>query len=664
MANSGGRRRLPQKVACLAKQKKTELSDIFYRYRAGFNHIAAIAIVSSRGYVLEINEKFTSLYGYARSEVVGRPISIIRSPATPRSVHASMWQAVIAGQLWSSELQNCRKDGQLIHVRAIIAPAESGDGALLVTYQDISAEVAGRKILAAHQREEMKQGLIADTLHNIGNLQHSVVTASTSLVRDSASLLKACEMGKQQLAKEGCADKRLMMAERIIDLLYLQIDKFAQVAARGNKTVLRINDVLDSFRSTQRNIRVIDSVTPSAVLRDALDTYLSRAKDIGISLSVKEIAPEVAEMEVQWPMGQLSQIIQNLMKNAGEAIQHHKATKAPDLRGLIELGVTLEEDYVAISITDNGGGFNVDKQDLFRHGFSTKEKGLGLGLHNAARLVQSMGGHLHPSVTGEEGVNRGSIFKIYLPKRVSEKMETDWSRSAENVDEQRRSSMPNLTRIERTEKLIRVCRSIPSITDYEEVLNLIVSSAHELTNADGVTIYQLNSDGTALQFSVTRNISMFTTFARKTHLHPAFADIPLQDDGGNPYTKSVAAYVANNMETVVIDNVNNDHRFDFSTLRRIDDATGYETKSILTMPIVSKNKLVGVLQLINAVDRMSGRICPFVPEDLDMLQVLTLHASEALIQKEGESAERRDVVAEQKVQPEKLSGLDAPQVGQ
>ncbi|MCR4431661.1 MAG: sensor histidine kinase [Tepidanaerobacteraceae bacterium] len=102
-------------------------------------------------------------------------------------------------------------------------------------------------------------------------------------------------------------------------------------------------------------------------------------------------------------------IINNLVSNALDAVENRK--------GLIRIRVCMNDDWLNISVTDNGRGINPkDLPYIFEPGFSTKfyEDGsisTGLGLTHVKNLAEDIGGSI--SVESIEG--KGSIFKVSLP---------------------------------------------------------------------------------------------------------------------------------------------------------------------------------------------------------------------------------------------------------
>jgi signal transduction histidine kinase len=87
-----------------------------------------------------------------------------------------------------------------------------------------------------------------------------------------------------------------------------------------------------------------------------------------------------------------------------------------------------------------------------------------------------------------------------------------------------------------------------------------------------------------------------------------------------PLEGSIAGWIVNNRQTVRLTNAHNDPRF-FSI---VEQTTGYSTKSILGIPLVTKNKIVGVLEALN---KPKGK---FTDTDESMLLVLGAQAAVAI----------------------------------
>jgi HD-GYP domain-containing protein (c-di-GMP phosphodiesterase class II) len=76
-----------------------------------------------------------------------------------------------------------------------------------------------------------------------------------------------------------------------------------------------------------------------------------------------------------------------------------------------------------------------------------------------------------------------------------------------------------------------------------------------------------------------------------------------------PKTKGIAGWAVQSGEYVIVNDVKNDKRFS----PQIDSLTGYETNSMLCVPLKVKGKVIGVLELINKI------LGTFTPEDAETI---------------------------------------------
>jgi len=126
--------------------------------------------------------------------------------------------------------------------------------------------------------------------------------------------------------------------------------------------------------------------------------------------------------------------------------------------------------------------------------------------------------------------------------------------------------------------VIQIGFIINSTVDLVDVLSLIMKYANIVTEAKASTLMLLDEKTGELVFSV-----------------PTGPDADRLKDARIPPGKGVAGWVAQNQQHVLIKDVSNDPRF----YNKIDDLTGNRTKSLLCVPMRSKRKLIGVLEVIN-----------------------------------------------------------------
>lgn len=99
-------------------------------------------------------------------------------------------------------------------------------------------------------------------------------------------------------------------------------------------------------------------------------------------------------------------VIENLCKNAIDAMNG---------QGTITLSVQETGEYVIIEVQDTGRGIPKSKyKEVFTPGFTTKERGWGLGLSLAKRIVEEY--HKGRIYVKHSELNKGTIFRIELKK--------------------------------------------------------------------------------------------------------------------------------------------------------------------------------------------------------------------------------------------------------
>jgi len=82
-----------------------------------------ILITDPRGTILEVNDAFTRITGYTREEVQGHNTRILQSGLQSEDFYQSMWDCLIRDGLWSGEIWNRRKGGdiypEMLNIHAI-----------------------------------------------------------------------------------------------------------------------------------------------------------------------------------------------------------------------------------------------------------------------------------------------------------------------------------------------------------------------------------------------------------------------------------------------------------------------------------------------------------------------------------------------------------------
>lgn len=180
------------------------------------------------------------------------------------------------------------------------------------------------------------------------------------------------------------------------------------------------------------------------------------------------------------------------------------------------------------------------------------------------------------------------------------------------------------------ERLNAIGVALSSEHDNSRLLETILLGAKELTNADGGTLYTVTEDS-KLKFEIMRTQSLGIAMGGTTDMPIPFSPLPLYLEDNKPNLNMVAAYSVVNAMTVNISDAYLADGFDFSGTRKFDEKTGYRSKSFLTVPMKNhENEIIGVLQLINAIDPKSKEIVAFTEAHQRLVESLASQAAVAL----------------------------------
>ena len=167
------------------------------------------------------------------------------------------------------------------------------------------------------------------------------------------------------------------------------------------------------------------------------------------------------------------------------------------------------------------------------------------------------------------------------------------------------------------QQITQIEKQLNEIKDVDILLENILNVACEIVNADAGSIYSFDEEESTLSIKYSVN----KTFQKK--LSPG-EKLPYSFFTFHASVNMIAGYCALNKVVVNIPDVYSMSEYldDTHTMRRpytfnrnTDDATGYHTKSMLTLPLTMTNgKVLGVLQIINAQDH-DGNIIPFSKDD-------------------------------------------------
>ena len=159
-------------------------------------------------------------------------------------------------------------------------------------------------------------------------------------------------------------------------------------------------------------------------------------------------------------------------------------------------------------------------------------------------------------------------------------------------------------RVARLERLIEISRSLNSTLSLRPLLHRIVVTAQQLTQTEAASILLVDRRSGQLHFKTA-------TGARGYRMESIIV----------PMDRSVAGWVAQHAEPLVISDAQNDPRH----YPKADEQSDFDTRSILAVPMNARGTVVGVLEALNKTEGAE-----FTDEDVELLTVLGDQAAVAV----------------------------------
>ncbi len=364
---------------CLETEKQLRESE--ERYRIAIEHSNdGVAIVRDDVHIY-VNRRLAEMFGYdAPKDLIGKPSTLTVHPEDREKVssYTNMRQTGRSAPP-HYEFKGMKKDGTPVYIKI---------SATTIVYKGVNVVLAYFRDITERRRMD-EELLKTSKLESLGVL-------AGGIAHDFNNIMTAI-MGNVSLAKMGTKEgdvlhRRLAGAEQALGRakeLTQQLLTFSKGGAPIKKTtgIYHILEDSSNFTLTGSNVR------GSFSLPDDL-------------------------WNVEVDEGQVSQVIQNLVINAKDAMPEGGTIEVKAENVTVDderapcLLFTGRGDYVKVTLKDHGIGIPEEHLDkIFDPFFSTKQKGSGLGLTTSYSIIKKHGGFIR--ATSHVGI--GTAFEIFLP---------------------------------------------------------------------------------------------------------------------------------------------------------------------------------------------------------------------------------------------------------
>ena len=348
---------------------------------------SGVVLVDTKGKIVLVNTQTERMFGYSRAEMIGQPLEIL-VPERFRALHpghrakflaAPEARAMGAGR----ELFGLRKDDTEFPIEIGLNPIKTLDGILVLSS---IVDITARK------RAELEE------LRHREELSHlSRVTSMGELAASIAHELNQPLSGITINASTG----QLYIDRGDVDLgeVHHLLDDILADGRRAGEVIRGIQNMVKKGSSTRQRVNLNEVVTdavrmvnPNAILQSCqLQTLLE---------------PNLPAVEAN-PV-QLQQVLLNLIMNAFDAVQNAEV----GCRKVLIATQYTHSGTIRTSVRDYGPGMPEDvRERVFEQFFTTKSKGLGMGLAIVRSIITSHGG----SIAAENAEGGGALFHFTLP---------------------------------------------------------------------------------------------------------------------------------------------------------------------------------------------------------------------------------------------------------
>ncbi len=273
-------------------------------------HSPVSVVITNADAVIEyVNPRFCEVTGYSAHEIIGQNPRILQSGNTSPEDYAAMWAQIEAGEVWTGEFLNKRKDGSLYWELASISALYDEDGEIITHYVGVKEEISDRKTNEAALRDSEAR------LHNLiaNNADGMMVIDMEGVVRfaNDAALRV---FGRHAQDFVGSPFGMPIIGEDAVELSVLRPDgnvccvemRIAEVdwapdaaaSANGTAQLVALRDVTERkqaedalARSQARYRALFDQSNDAVFILDRYGTHLAvnqRAADL-LGYSVEEI---------------------------------------------------------------------------------------------------------------------------------------------------------------------------------------------------------------------------------------------------------------------------------------------------------------------------------------------------------------------------------------
>lgn len=335
----------------------------------------AICIANPDGIIEYVNPRVIQLTGYSADELINENTRIFGSGEKSKKDYAQLWRIIKSGKVWSGELHNKKKNGELYWESTTISPIFDTAGQI-TNFLAIKEDITDRKRaeIALNKSEELLRKF-ASHLQNVR--EEEKVALAREIHDDLGQILVALKIDMG------------LLKNRIINL---------ETSIGSEEILVKFDNILNLIDRTIKTSRTImNGLRPELLeIHGFIGTATSYLREFGDRHHIScEFISEISNIEMN--AQQSLAFFRILQESLNNVAKHAQAT-------LVKIHFRKEDDKLFLEIIDNGIGFD--------NSHSGRQDSYGMiGMRERVVLLE---GEL--DIVSE--VNKGTCVRVEIPWNI------------------------------------------------------------------------------------------------------------------------------------------------------------------------------------------------------------------------------------------------------
>jgi len=354
--------------------------------------------------IIYSNQSFQVMIGFPKKDILGQNYFLLYGAVADSRIAQEIKNTLLQDKFFHGEMINFRKNGEKFWNYLRIAPVRDASG-IVTHYAGIQTDVTAMRqkdLEIKEQREELlhvtRVGKLAEFVSSLAHEISQPLTAILSYAQAAQRILTGPPTGQ---------------AER-----ELQLHKILQYIVNDDQ---RASEVIRRLRSLlKKSDPEFEPLDMNAIINETVVLMMT-----DVTIRNKVIRTELRP-KLPFVLGeriQLQQVLLNLISNSLDAMQASDESLELVIRTSFK-----NSGAIMVEIEDSGCGIPADNvKKLFKHFFTSKPDGLGMGLSISRSIVEAHGGRLEAKNNPNGGANFYFTIPVIRGKAKGQRIRRDQS---------------------------------------------------------------------------------------------------------------------------------------------------------------------------------------------------------------------------------------------